>query len=434
MASLSDNDKKIDMDAPAIPYNVTPYQSHSSLPPPSTSPRSSDIPVSRPSPFDASFASPSQTVARLDSTHEQSQPPTSYHRTPSSFSFSSSSSCGSNRHATRAAHKEERRAVKALEKSVKHETKLLAREESQLAKTAKREAKALRKEVEHHAKVITKEFKYQAQETVASVKRSLRDKLYDYEQQFQLHQEKNMLEQQQQQQHCYSGGNGCSHNHKRHPWSPTQPAMAPMAPPPQVPHAFAPSHIPPPPPPPAPPTIPTLHYHHNSHHVAKQQRKLEKHLTREQRRQQKIEYKQQRKINHLVHRDCRRHHHLHSHSFPMRILGSVLSKGLNLLTESSSSHPPQQVITAPVPAPAPAPAPGPPLPSRGSHSSSPSCSRTQPKAIGPQEPVLVYAMSHISLNAMSAPSAPALPPHHEPTPVAMAVPRADLERYRTTTF
>ncbi|KAF9273887.1 hypothetical protein BGZ74_004572 [Mortierella antarctica] len=429
MASLSDNDKKIDMDAPAIPYNVAPCPP--SLPPASNSPKGTDIPVSRPSPFGASFAGPSHNIAYLDLTHEQPQSSASYHRTHTSASIPSSSSsvsCGSNRHAMRAAHNDERKATKALEKSVKHEAKLLAKEESQLAKTAKREAKALGKEVEQHAKVISKELKYQAKETVASMKRSLRDKLYDCEQQLQHYQEKHQLEH-QQHQYRNSGRNGCSRSsHKRLPWPPTQPAMDPTAPPPpQIPHAVAPLHIPPPPP--APLSIPTLPHSYNSHHVSKQQRKLDKHLSREQRRVQKIEYKQQRKVDRLVNRDYRRHRHLHSDSFPMRILGSVLSKSLDLLKENSSSqHPPQQAITAPAP-PARAPEPLPPRGSYSSSSSSPSCPRSQPKRIGPQEPVLVYAMSHMSLNPPSAPSAPALPPHHEPAAVTMAVPRPDLEIY-----
>ncbi|KAI9242118.1 MAG: hypothetical protein BYD32DRAFT_403919 [Podila humilis] len=426
MASLSDNDKKLDMDTPAIPYNVTPYQSYSSSPPASTSsPKGTDIPVSRPSPFGASFAGPSINVARFDSTPDQTQPLNSYYRTPSSSSTLSSSSCGSNRHATRAAHKEERNTMKALEKSVKHEKKLLAREESQLAKTAKREAKALRKEVEHHAKVLTKELKNSAQETVASMKRSLRDKLYDYEQQWQG--------QQHQQQHYHNDRDGysCS-THKTHPWSPSQPIMAPMPPPPEVPHAFAPPHMPQMPP--APLVTPTLHHHSNSRHVAKQQRKLDKHLTREQKRQMKIEYKQQRKVDRLVRRDCHRnHHHNPPHSFPIRVLGGVIFKGLNMLmNDSSSQHPPQRAITvAPPPLSAPLPPPAPTLPPHeySSSSSSPSHSRSQPKSIGPQEPVLVYSMTHMSLNHLSAPSAPALPSHHEPTSVALAVPRPDLELY-----
>ncbi|KAG0083968.1 hypothetical protein BGZ92_010314, partial [Podila epicladia] len=433
MASLSDNDKKIDMDAPAIPYNVAPYPP--SLLPASNSHKGTDIPVSRSSPFGASFAGPSHNVAYLDLSREQPQPSTAYHRTHTSASAASSSSsvsCGSNRHATRTAHKEERKAVKALEKSVKHEAKLLAKEESQLAKTAKREAKALGKEVEQHAKVISKELKNQAKETVASMKRSLRDKLYDYEQQLQHHQEKHQQEHQQyQQQYRYRGHNGCSRSsHKRHPWSPTQPAMDPTASPqPQTPHALAPRHIPAPP---AALNVPSPHHGYSSHHVAKQQRKLDKHLSREQKRLQKIEYKQQRKIDRLVNHDYRRHRHLHPDSFPMRILGSVLSKSLDLLKDNSSTqHSPQQAITAPGPSTPSAPAPEPPLPPHrfSSSSSSPSCPRSHPKPIGPQEPVLVYAMSHMSLNPPSAPSAPALPPHHEPAAVAMVVPRPDLEIY-----
>lgn len=425
MASLSDNDKKLDMDASAVPYNVTPHQLYSSPPALTSFPNGTDIPVSRPSPFGASFAGPSHNVAHLDSTLDQTQPPTSYYQTHYSSPSTSSSSCGSNRHATHAAHREERKAVKALEKSVKHEKKLLAREESQLSKTAKREAKALRKEVEHHAKVLTKELKNSAQETVASMKRSLRDKFYEYEQQWNPQQE-----QQHQQQRHYNDRHGCSRStHKTHPRSPSQPITAPMLPP-QVPHSFAPPHIRQNPP--APLATP-LHHHHNSHHVVKQQRKLEKHLNREQKRQLKIGYKQQREVDRLVRHDCHRHHrHNPPHSFPIRILGGVISKGLDMLMNGSSSqHPPQRTITVAPPPPLSAP-PAPPLahPSRESSSSSPSsCSRSEPKSIGPQEPVLVYSMTHMSLNPLSAPSAPTMP-HHEPTSITLAVPRPDLELYR----
>ncbi|KAF9171405.1 hypothetical protein BGX21_009790 [Mortierella sp. AD011] len=432
MPSLSDMDKKQPYPSnyehphplPQPPYNpetIYPSLPLPTIPSPSIGDKrpttTTDIPLTAPSPFGPSFVSTSSGVARVPSS--------------SSSSSASSSLTKAEEKAIKKDRKEQEKIAKCLHKDAEKERRAQEKLVKQQSKSLKREIKHEAKEIKHQVKELKRELSHQTKEAVRLAKNEL------------------TIAKNELASINGRGSGSCDRSGCGSPGCSTRSRPSPPHQQPQMhaPHAASPSSSSPPVGAAVYQACPPVHSPQQlalQHEQAMVQYNCNKKLYREQHRMDRHQRRQEHRQNRRLEREIRReqrHHHL---PFPFglvtlgpRIVSGIVGGVASRINHAVSgpccpneySENTNTILVAPAPLPQGSvyPPQGPVTPPQQRYSppahAPPAEPMPQPsinnekKSIGPQDPLLVYSMSSLSISqpvssssvAPSAPSAPLMP-------------------------